>query len=61
MSRLSSGDRVMVRVLAGSGKPTDPTFVTGRHRIVELARQLAGVKPGGQLDLRPRSRVNWPR
>jgi uncharacterized protein (DUF58 family) len=47
---LSSGDRVMVRVLAGSSKPADPTFVTGRHRIVELARQLAGVKPNGQLD-----------
>jgi len=47
---LSSGDRVMVRVLAGSGKPTDPVFVSGRHRIVELARQLAGIKPGGQLE-----------
>jgi uncharacterized protein (DUF58 family) len=48
---LSSGDRVMVRVLAGSGKKAAPTFVTGRHRIVELARQLSGIGPGGQLDL----------
>ncbi len=50
---LSSGDRVMVRVLGGSGKKTAPAFVTGRHRIVELARQLAGIKPGGQLDFAP--------
>jgi uncharacterized protein (DUF58 family) len=50
---LSSGDRVMVRVLGGGGKKTAPTFVTGRHRIVELARQLAGVSPGGQLDFAP--------
>jgi uncharacterized protein (DUF58 family) len=47
---LSSGDRVMVRVLGGGGTPARPAFVTGRHRVVELARQLAGVKPGGQLD-----------
>ena len=50
---LSSGDRVMVRMLAGSGKKTAPAFVTGRHRIVELARQLIGIKPGGQLDFAP--------
>ncbi|HKD67632.1 MAG TPA: DUF58 domain-containing protein [Candidatus Binataceae bacterium] len=50
---LSSGDRVMVRVLAGSGKKAAPAFVTGRHRIVELARQLGGIGPGGQLDLAP--------
>jgi uncharacterized protein (DUF58 family) len=50
---LSSGDRVMVRVLAGGGKPTAPLFVTGRHRIVELGRQLAAVRPSGQLDLAP--------
>ena len=50
---LSSGDRVMVRVLGGGGKRTAPVFVTGRHRIVELARQLAGTRPFGQLDLAP--------
>jgi uncharacterized protein (DUF58 family) len=50
---LSSGDRVMVRVLGGGGKKTAPTFVTGRHRIVELARQLAGISPGGLLDFAP--------
>src|SRR5579875_75170 len=50
---LSSGDRVMVRVLAGNSKAAAPAFVTGRHRIIELARQLAAVKPGGQLDLAP--------
>ncbi len=50
---LSSGDRVMVRVLGGGGKRTAPTFVAGRHRIVELARQLAGIRPGGQLDFAP--------
>jgi uncharacterized protein (DUF58 family) len=47
---LSSGDRVMVRVLAGGGKPSAPSFVTGRHRIVELARQLSSVKPAGKLE-----------
>src|SRR5579885_595901 len=50
---LSSGDRVMVRVLGGSGRKSAPAFVTGRHRIVELARQLAAIKPAGQLDLAP--------
>jgi uncharacterized protein (DUF58 family) len=50
---LSSGDRVMVRVLAGSSKPIAPAFVTGRHRIVDLARQLSAVKPAGQLDFAP--------
>jgi len=50
---LSSGDRVMVRVLAGSGKKSAPAFVTGRHRVVELARQLVGIKPGGELDFAP--------
>ena len=47
---LASGDRVMVRVLAGSSNQIRPAFVYGRHRIVELARQLTGVKPGGQLE-----------
>jgi uncharacterized protein (DUF58 family) len=47
---LASGDRVMVRVLGGSGAKIDPSFVNGRHRIVELARRLRDVKPGGQFD-----------
>jgi uncharacterized protein (DUF58 family) len=50
---LSSGDRVMVRVLGGSGKQSAPSFVTGRHRIVELGRQLASITPQGQLDFAP--------
>jgi uncharacterized protein (DUF58 family) len=50
---LSSGDRVMVRVLGGGSKPAAPAFVTGRHRIVELARQLSAVKPAGPLDFAP--------
>jgi hypothetical protein len=28
----------------------DPSFVNGRHRIVELARRLANLRPGGQFD-----------
>ncbi len=49
---LSSGDRVMIRVLAGSGAPTAaPALVLGRHRIVDLARYLAAVRPAGELDL----------
>jgi uncharacterized protein (DUF58 family) len=47
---LASGDRVMLRVLGGSGAKIDPSFVNGRHRIVELARRLHGLKPGGQFD-----------
>ncbi|HEY6395772.1 MAG TPA: hypothetical protein VIX12_10175, partial [Candidatus Binataceae bacterium] len=47
---LSAGDRVMIRVLAGTGEPVEPGFVYGRHRIVELARRLRGIKPGGQYD-----------
>jgi len=47
---LTSGDRVMIRVLAGEGDRAAPSFVYGRYRIVELARRLAAVKPGGQLD-----------
>jgi uncharacterized protein (DUF58 family) len=50
---LASGDRVMVRVLAGKGSPPAPVFVHGRHRIVELARHLASIKPGGELDFAP--------
>jgi hypothetical protein len=48
---LSSGDRVMIRVLAGTGAPAAPGLVLGRHRIVDLARYLAAVKPAGELDL----------
>jgi uncharacterized protein (DUF58 family) len=47
---LSSGDRVMLRVLGGHGAKVNPSFVTGRHRVVELARRLADLKPGGQFD-----------
>src|ERR1700682_1487313 len=47
---LASGDRVMLRVLGGTGARGNPSFVTGRHRIVELARRLAGLKPAGQFD-----------
>jgi len=47
---LASGDRVMLRVLGGKGGKVNPSFVTGRHRIVELARRLADLKPGGQFD-----------
>lgn len=47
---LSSGDRVMVRVLGGSGQTIRPGFVYGRHRITELARQLDKVTPSGELE-----------
>lgn len=50
---LSSGDRVMIRVLAGQGEKPDPSFVNGRHRIVDLARRLSGLRPGGQYDFAP--------
>jgi uncharacterized protein (DUF58 family) len=46
---LGSGDRVMIRVLGGSGGLA-PAFVHGRHRIVELARKLREVSPSGQYD-----------
>ncbi len=48
---LSSGDRVMIRVLAGGGQRVEPWFVNGRHRVVELAKRLSGLRPGGQYDL----------
>jgi uncharacterized protein (DUF58 family) len=48
---LASGDRVMIRVLAGAGKQPAPSFVYGRHRIVELARRLKDLRPGGRIDL----------
>src|SRR5580704_9784488 len=44
---LASGDRVMIRVLAGAGIGPPPSFVVGRHRIVELAQRLTNVKPRG--------------
>jgi uncharacterized protein (DUF58 family) len=47
---LGSGDRVMIRVLGGSAGGLAPAFVHGRHRIVELARKLREVSPGGQYD-----------
>lgn len=47
---LASGDRVMLRVLGGQGAQIDPSFVNGRHRIVELARRLQNLKPAGQFD-----------
>lgn len=47
---LSSGDRVMVRVLAGEGGQLEPAFVHGRHRIVELAQKLRKISAGGQYD-----------
>ena len=50
---LAAGDRVMVRVLAGKGEPPAPVFVYGRHRIVELARHLSAIRPGGELDFAP--------
>src|SRR5665213_891515 len=50
---LASGDRVMIRVIAGRGTPPPPAFVYGRHRIVELGRSLTAIKPGGEVDLAP--------
>jgi uncharacterized protein (DUF58 family) len=50
---LASGDRVMVRALAGKGEPPAPVFVYGRHRIVELGRHLGRIQPGGELDFAP--------
>jgi hypothetical protein len=47
---LASGDRVMLRVLGGTGMTANPSFVNGRHRIVELARRLGGLKAAGQFD-----------
>ena len=47
---LAAGDRVMIRVLAGAGIGPPPSFVVGRHRIVELAQRLKSVKPSGQTD-----------
>ena len=50
---LGSGDRVMIRILGGSSGHIEPAFVHGRHRIVELARKLRQIQPGGQYDFAP--------
>ncbi len=50
---LSSGDRVMIRILAGEGETSQPTFVKDRFRIVDLARRLRAIRPAGRLDLAP--------
>jgi Protein of unknown function DUF58 len=50
---LSAGDRVMIRVLGGTGAPPKAGFVYGRHRIVEIARQLQTLRPAGEVDLAP--------
>src|SRR5437660_1492477 len=50
---LAGGDRVMIRVLGGSGTLPSAAFVYGRHRIVEMARQLTALKPAGEVDLAP--------
>jgi uncharacterized protein (DUF58 family) len=51
---LAAGDRVMIRVLGGVGAPPKaPAFVYGRHRIVEIARQLGTLTPAGEVDLAP--------
>ncbi len=50
---LASGDRVMIRLLAGEGDRPSSGLVYGRHRIVELARRLSAVKAAGRLDFAP--------
>jgi len=50
---LAAGDRVMIRVLGGAGAPPKAAFVYGRHRIVEIARQLGALTPAGEVDLAP--------
>jgi len=50
---LAAGDRVMLRVLGGSGAPAALGFVYGRHRIVDLARTLGALQPAGEVDLGP--------
>lgn len=50
---LASGDRVMIRVIAGRGTPPPHAFVYGRHRIVELGRSLTAIRPAGEVDLAP--------
>lgn len=48
---LASGDRVMLRVLGGSGVQPPPVFLYGRNRAIELANRLRAIRPGGRLDL----------
>jgi len=50
---LAAGDRVMIRVLGGTGRPLSAAFVYGRHRIVEMARQLGALRPAGEVELAP--------
>jgi uncharacterized protein (DUF58 family) len=50
---LAAGDRVMIRVLGGSGTPAASALVYGRHRIVDIARQLSVLTPAGKVDLAP--------
>jgi hypothetical protein len=57
---LASGDRVMIRVLGGTGSPPAPTFVYGRHRIVELGRVLNAIQPAGEVDLAPARCLSFP-
>ncbi len=50
---LAGGDRVMIRVLGGAGTPPNPALVYGRHRIMEITRQLARLTAAGEVDLAP--------
>jgi uncharacterized protein (DUF58 family) len=50
---LAAGDRVMLRVLGGSGPAGALGFVYGRHRIVDLARTLGALQPAGEVELGP--------
>jgi uncharacterized protein (DUF58 family) len=50
---LAAGDRVMIRVLGGAGRPPTAPFFYGRHRMVEIARQLGALTPAGEVDLAP--------
>src|SRR5260370_26728971 len=47
---LASGDRVMLRVVGGNCAQVNASFVAGSNRLVELARRMADLKPGGQFD-----------
>src|SRR5690348_8182265 len=48
---LAAGDRVMIRVLGATGTAPGTAFVYGRHRIIDMARQLSVLKPAGEVDL----------
>ena len=50
---LAAGDRVMIRVLGGSGGPLNAALVYGRDRIIDIARQLSVLTPAGDVDLAP--------